>query len=351
MGRRSGTTVAGTIDLALVLPAIRALEAHHLDPGPLLSSVGLPSNALQPPGDRVPYEPALALWERAAEAAGDPAFAIHAAEAIEPGELELVDYLFSTSPTLRDAFTRFAHYARLSVDGSTFRVETTDTYLKLVRPRRDASELRSRQLREFILAVLVQRGRDCTGVRWAPKRVAFAHSPHPARDEVDRFFGTKVEFGATAGQMWIDQDTASLPMAGADSRLSRVLLRYADTLLATAPRSSGLLELAHNAVAKELAAGRVSIAGAAARLGMSGRTLQRRLESLGTSHRELLDQTRFELAGAYLREPSTSVTSLAFVLGFSNVSGFTRAFKRWSGTSASVFREAHATDGPTEAGR
>jgi AraC-like DNA-binding protein len=196
----------------------------------------------------------------------------------------------------------------------------------------------ARQFREFVVAAFVRRGRDGTGVHWSPRRVAFGHPPHEARHEVDRFFGTTVEYGLGADHVWLDRETAALPLRASDSRLSAILLRYADSLLAAVPKPTGFVGLAHNAIVHELSAGRVSVAKGAAHLGMSARTFQRRLRSHNLSHRQLLDETRFDLASAYLSDPKTSITEISIMLEFADVSAFTRAFKRWSGMTPSEFR-------------
>jgi AraC-like DNA-binding protein len=92
------------------------------------------------------------------------------------------------------------------------------------------------------------------------------------------------------------------------------------------------------AVLIEQLAGEVSPALVAAALGMSGRSLQRRLKDFGTSYAELLEETRRELACAYLRSHTYSVTEIAFLLGFDDSSAFARAFRRWTGDTPSGFR-------------
>ena len=212
----------------------------------------------------------------------------------------------------------------------------------LVRPAGAAA----RQYVEFVVAAFVRRGRDGTGVHWSPRRVAFRHPPHAARDEVDRFFGTTVEYGRGGDQMWLDRETAALPMRASDSRLSGILLRYADSLLPAVSRDAGFVGIAHNAIVHELSTGSVSVAKGAARLGMSARTLQRRLRSHHTSHRQLLDETRFDLATFYLSDPKISITEMSIMLEFADLSAFTRAFKRWSGMTPSEFRRRHKTRAP-----
>ena len=345
MGRDEPATL-GTAEVALLLPAVQALEARAIPSGPVLAAAGLAAANLERVDERVPYARVMALWEGAASASRDPAFGIHVAATMPPGALDLIDYLFSTGPTVVDAYRRLAKYLRIYVDTVRYAVVASGALVKITRYRSGDSGAIGRQYREFIVAAFVQRGRVAAGVHWSPRRVSFGHPPHDARDEVDRFFGTAVEYGLRGDTVWLDRPTAALPLRSSDSKLSAVLGRYADSLLATAPGGTGFVGLAHDAITRELSAGGVSVAKAAGRLGMSARTFQRRLKGARTSHRHLLDETRYDLASAYLSDPSVSITQLSFMLDFADVSAFTRAFKRWSGLTPSAFRERHGNRTP-----
>jgi len=345
MGRGEPATL-GTAEVALLLPAVQALVARGIPTKPVLSAVGLAGGDLEQVDARVPYARVFALWEGASTAAGDPAFGIHVAATMPAGALDLIDYVFSTSPTIVDAYRRNAKYSRIFVDSVRYHVAVSGAFVKITRYRSGDTGAVGRQYREFIVAALVQRGRIAAGVHWSPRRVSFGHPPHDARDEVDRFFGTTVEYGLGADSVWLDRATAALPLRSSDSKLSAILLRYADSLLAAIPGGTGFVGRAHDAITRELSAGGISVAKAAGRLGMSARTFQRRLKSARTSHRDLLDETRYDLASAYLSDPTVSITQLSFMLDFADVSAFTRAFKRWSGLTPSAFRERHGSRAP-----
>jgi AraC-like DNA-binding protein len=261
------------------------------------------------------------------------------------GALDLLDYLFCTSPTLLAAHQRLAKYVRIFVDSTWHNVTVAGMLVKIRRFRRIDAGVVGRQYREFIIAATVRRGRDSTGIPWIPRRVVFGHPAHEARQELDDFFGTRVEYDLPADEVWIDRKTAALPLRSSDSRLSAVLIRYADSLLGKIPDRTGFVAMARRAIAGELAAGSVAVAKGAARLGMSARTFQRRLASHRTSHHRLLDETRYDLASAYLCDHSISITQLTFMLDFADVSAFTRAFKRWSGMTPSEFRRRHVREG------
>jgi AraC-like DNA-binding protein len=332
----------GSTEVALVLPAIAALQARGVPTEPVLAAASIDPALLDRADERVPYARVLAVWEHSARAVKDPAFGVHVAESMPRGALDLMDYLLCTSPTQLVAYRRLARYVRILYDRSLFRVDAAGPVVKIVRSRRDDWGPAACQCREFLWAAVVRRGRDGTGLAWKPRRVAFGHPAHAGSPEAHRFFGRTVEYGLRSDHMWIDRATATLPFRSADSKLSAILLRYADSLLAAVPSQDGFVGQAHHAITGELAGGAISVARGAARLGMSARTFQRKLKEHHTSHRELLDETRYDLASAYLSDPSVSITQLTFILGFADVSAFTRAFKRWSGTTPSAFRRQHA---------
>jgi AraC-like DNA-binding protein len=108
--------------------------------------------------------------------------------------------------------------------------------------------------------------------------------------------------------------------------------------LAKYPQEDTLIERLRTIIKEELNGGDASLERIAHQLGMSGRTLQRKLRDHRTSHQELLDEMRKDLAMRYLREPEMAICEVAYLLGFSESSALHRAFKRWTGMTPSEFR-------------
>jgi AraC-like DNA-binding protein len=124
----------------------------------------------------------------------------------------------------------------------------------------------------------------------------------------------------------------------ADPGLCAVLDRHAEELLAKYPREDSLIERLRAIIKQQLSGGDASLERVAQQLGMSGRTLQRKLRDHGSSHQELLDEMRRDLAMRHLREPEMAICEVAYLLGFSESSALHRAFKRWTGMTPSEFR-------------
>src|SRR5262249_35617382 len=133
-----------------------------------------------------------------------------------------------------------------------------------------------------------------------------------------------------------------LPIATADPRLLGILTSYGDEILAArADKSPDLRHQVEKIVMKRLSRGEAETQTVAHELGMSGRTLARRLSELGATFAQILDDLRHVLAVTYLREGSSAPSQVAFLLGYSELSGFIHAFKRWTGTTPGEWRTKH----------
>jgi AraC-like DNA-binding protein len=129
------------------------------------------------------------------------------------------------------------------------------------------------------------------------------------------------------------------PVVGGDRKLCAILEKQALELLDDLPRVGELSRRVQEAISAELRGGNPSAENVAEKLGVHPRTLSRRLQAEGTSHQQLLDQLRFELAERYLRERGLSIGEVAYLLGYADTSSFNKAFKRWTGSAPKRYRQ------------
>src|SRR5262249_2535552 len=148
-----------------------------------------------------------------------------------------------------------------------------------------------------------------------------------------------VEFDSGLNEMWLNSATLDLPIMKADPGLCAVLDRHAEELLAKYPRSDDLVARLREIIRNELNGGDPGVDRVARQLGLSARTLQRKLREHGITHQEILDQMRKDLATRYLSQPEMAICEVAYLLGFSESSAFHRAFKRWTGSTPTEFRK------------
>ena len=263
------------------------------------------------------------------------------AEHAEPGSLDVHFYAMLSSPTLGEAYERLCRYQRLVHE--TTRVElNVDGERATLRHVMPGGMAAPRQSAEFLLAIWVRGGRLATGTDWAPTEVRFGH-PEP-RDSGDhhRFFAAPVLFGTGENALVLPAALLGAPCLRADRALLAVLDRYAEDRLERAPRTTSFADRARAALIEEFRSGEPSVERLAARLKTSIRTLNRTLAAENLTYRKLLDHLRQELACRQLADGRVAIAETAFLLGFSELSAFYRAFKRWTGQTPAEFRAGHA---------
>jgi AraC-like DNA-binding protein len=164
------------------------------------------------------------------------------------------------------------------------------------------------------------------------------------------FFGCDVEFGAASDEIIFASPVASLPIVGSDNYLNDLLLRYAEEALADRPPERASLRSAVERVLPQLLPhAKARASNVAKRLGISPRTLSRKLRDEHVAFAEILEETRLALAKRYLVEPDLPVSEIAWLLGYAEISSFTHAFKRWTGITPREFRLTPASLYPANA--
>jgi AraC-like DNA-binding protein len=158
-----------------------------------------------------------------------------------------------------------------------------------------------------------------------------------------RFVGTEVKFGTDTDEFALNVDSRELPLIHADPYLNDLLLKYCEAALAErGGDTSQLRTRVENAISSLLPHGRVLVEDIARSLGMSERTLARKLSDEGLNFTEILQQLRRDLAVRYLDDRKLHISKIAWLLGFHEVSAFTHAFKRWTGKTPKQMRTASA---------
>jgi AraC-like DNA-binding protein len=167
--------------------------------------------------------------------------------------------------------------------------------------------------------------------------------------EFKSFFGTDVEFDADADEIIFPAPIASLPIVGRDTCLNKLLRRYADEALACQPKvRASIYSRVERIIPQLLPHGRAEVSEVARQLGMSSRTLSRKLRDEGVTYAEILDKLRSALAKRYLSDRELPVTEIAWLLGYREVSSFTHAFKRRTGMTPREFRLSDCVGGERE---
>lgn len=298
-----------------------------------MAAGGLQPEDLADPERLLDLEGVLRLTQAAAEEAGDDALGLHLGERWDLGSLGVLSYAVFNAPTVGTALRNLDRYGRSHIQGGGIRLSTrgAEAWLGYELAVRDP-EL-ARQHVEAAATVGVRILRRLLGDGFQPRRVLFGHRRPREVSEHRRVFGCAPEFGCSDGLAIVfDASVLPLPVPGADRRLLPLIERHLAESLADGEEDAWLSEL-RGAVTRSLCDGSPSIRSTAKQLGMSVRTLQRRLEAHDVAFRDLVAETRRTLAQRYLAEGSANLTEVAFLLGYSELSAFDRAFRRWTGST------------------
>jgi AraC-like DNA-binding protein len=184
--------------------------------------------------------------------------------------------------------------------------------------------------------------RQLTGIRLLPDRVRLMHH-RPRNAEFAKVFGSNVEFGAAADDVTFSNNIRQSPITSADPYLNKLLISYCEEAIAYRPRTrSSFRSSVENAVVPLLPHGKARTSEIARQLGVSQRTLARRLSEEGLTFSELLDSLRSDLANRHLADRDLAISQIAWLLGYRDVGAFSHAFKRWTGKAPSKARAENA---------
>jgi AraC-like DNA-binding protein len=197
----------------------------------------------------------------------------------------------------------------------------------------------SRHAAEMMIGFWIARSRFFMANSGSPLEVHFMH-PQPADISAhERFYRTRIVFNSDRNGLVIKAKHLDVPIPMADIRLRNAFDSHATRLLEILPRCDVFTERVRETIAEELKGGDPGQDRIAAKLHISTRTLRRRLREVGTTHKQLVDEMRRELSTSYLSDKNIGTDEVAFLLGFSDVSSFRRAFKRWTGESPINYRK------------
>ncbi len=296
---------------------------------------------LADPTARVPHALVARLWVELPERAGDACFGLHAAELVQGHALDVVDYATRTCRTLRESLTTLIRYSRLVHDAYDIRLEEDGTQARYT-VRFDCQPPMPRQLLEFILSSWVLRVRRGIDGECRVRELQLPHAPPGDLSEHRRILGVPLRFGAPCAAVVFDRAMLDAPSKHFEPELNAVLARQAEDMLAArADVHDGqpeLLARLRRQLSAALPQGNATIGEIARRLGMSGRSLQRRLQEHGASFADVVDVTRRQLALEHLVSDDRTLCEVAFLTGFSDASAFTRAFRRWTGETPGAYR-------------
>jgi len=328
--------------LGWVVPLLAAYvkEQGH-DAAPILQLTGIRGRDLKDPDLRVPEATSREAWRLAMAVTGDEAIGLHVAQWLPRGALDLIEYAFRTSATLGDGLDRLARYGRLINDRLAVNILHTGPGVRFLIGGADARPLHP-QRAEFSIALALRLARDATAAHLVPVEVLFAHAAPADPTEHHQFFRSPIHFASGGnGMVFSDADGARVFQA-ADAALGAVIRRRLDKALdkLDRPADTSTAARVRRLLIEGMGQEKRSVQTIGREMGLSARTLSRRLVEERTSFREIQDDVRHQLAVALLGDASVSIAEIAFFLGYAEPAPFHRSFRRWTGTTPQLHRRA-----------
>ena len=321
------------IDARWACIIVERLQQERVPLDPILKRAGLTRRQVSNPDARIPYRKHATLLSLAGQATGDDCFGLRLVASVTPQQAGLLGYVFLNSATLGDALANLVRYFRVLSDAMEFDLEVGRKEVVLVNRFTDPLVADHRQIVECELSLLYRFCQLITGREIRLSRVEFEHARPEYAEIVGQVFGAPVRYRRDRNALAFEAGHLDLPVEAADSELLKILLRHCQLILGERPKSDGLVFDVQRLIANMLPSGQPKMDAVARELGMSPRTLTRRLAEEGHTYKGLLDEVRRKLALQYLKDKRISFKQIAYLLGYSEVAAFYHAFRRWAGAS------------------
>ena len=315
----------------------KQLEGYGIDPAPVFRAVGVDPEVLFDPGARITAQQFQELEAKAIELSDDPHFGLTNANYARPAHLGALGFAWLASSSLRQAFERMSRFSRviqdklqigLEEDSKHFTV-TIDAQIHMLNPliREDGQ-----------LAATLKFCRVIAGDSLTPARVCLRHEQPADTSQYYSYFRCPVEFSSEKTQLVFNLADVDKRLTGSNDELATLNDHIVVKYLAHSAKQD-IVNQVKAAIIDGLANGSVTEKSVAESLYMTPRNLHRKLQKEETSFKVLLTGIRKELAMQYIQDRSKTLTEISFMLGFSEVSSFSRAYKGWTGKPPSEARQ------------
>lgn len=316
----------------------RVVDAYGHDPQPLFQRAQLDPELMNNPWARYPLRKIDRLWDEVNRVIDDPCFGLKFADYWHPTYFGILGYAMLESKTIRDSLQRLHRFHKVlfSDDFISLEERKDEQTFKVVLADEDTIEDKTSN-EDSGMAILLM---ICRTNYISPLNPVYVNLKHAAPNSIGQyndFFQCPVNFNALESSIAFPLDAVDRILPAIDEQLLQIqdqfLIKHSEELV-----KDNFIMKVKKIISENLASGNVTIKTIAEELHMSSRTIQRFLRKENTTFATLLDDVRINLAKNYLSDARTDLTEVAFLLGFSELSTFSRAFKRLTGQSPSQYR-------------
>lgn len=314
-----------------------------------LGDGGLTRLDLDPPGALVPLASEMAVIGSLTEQSDDPLFALRLGQSTTMRKGSIVSYILHCSPTLHQGLDNICQFSQITRPRSLVKLVETGEGVEFVIGHPDRAVQMAAFYREFVIGTILQTLNDATQSEIRLRKI---NLPLPGGNRLSllsRALRCPLEGGTGHTGLVFGPSDLQRRIRASDEQLLDHLTQYGRVLLGQTPRQQETTtEQVYGYLTHRLTGEVPQIAEVAAALALSQRSLSRRLADEGTTFRAVVDEARFAVARALLDDPSLSLTEISYLLGYASLSGFTHAYKRWTGHAPTADRQAPAHQGPTQ---
>lgn len=310
----------------------RALQTYKVNSDEVFSKAGIDLSILNNPEARIPSINMQKVWHQSVAATEDPCFGITMAKNIQPSALHGLGFSWIASDTLKEALERLVRYYRVLVTTGEIVLKEEGNNICLwfkIPPHNGQIAYASL---DAALGIFIQMCRLTANPLFSPHHVELQRDEPPCTKQIQKYFNCPISYAATENRIFFNKETLEIPLPTANPALARVNDQIVNDYLARFDRSN-ISNQVRALIIERLPSGIPSQEMVADTLHMSVRNLQRKLQAEENSYKQLLDDVRQQLAEQYLKEGLRSIGEITYMLGFTEPSNFTRAFKRWTGVN------------------
>ncbi|WP_416311338.1 AraC family transcriptional regulator [Pseudomonas sp. W03] len=310
--------------------------SQGLEPQSLLAEIGLPSDAVE---GLIAGAQFVALLELCATRSRNHLFGLQLGLRQGPTALGSLLYVVKSTSTLGQVLEAVAHCFHFHSTGADLHLERQGGTARLLYDVTDSDVIAARQTVELTMAVCARLIQELLGHSWKPLAL---HLQHPAGEKPSKYrqlLGVTPHFGSPINAWVFDESLLESPLSAVDDGFNELAKGHIGELAQITLQE--LPSYVKKLLRRQLPNSQATLAQVADQMKISPRSLQRYLQSESTSFQNLLDETRQSMATRYMSDSSLSLTQLSELLGYSDLSAFSRAFTRWNGMSPQKWQQHH----------
>jgi AraC-like DNA-binding protein len=336
--------VASRLLPTVSVQVVRAVFAEAARRGQELAALcarfGVPREQLADDEARVGVQILRRIWMGLPQLVNMTGFGVAAAGHLQQeAMLSIVGHALRAAPSLGEGLRMAQRHQRLLTDALATRRIVSAGEVRIMFEERDRAFRLPPQAVELALASILFMVRGVAASPVTPLRIELRHARPPDDAMLRGALGCRIVYGAPTDAIVFSQAQLEAPQASADPLLASILEQHTRAIEERLPERSTFAVRTRRALGEALPSGATGLDEVASRMGLSRRTVQRRLQMEGTSHQRVLDDLRRDLATRYLAERELDIHEIAFVLGFSDQSAFHHAFVRWMGKAPGAYRK------------